>query len=381
MDIFLGYPSEHRSAADEVYGFLDSLGHSVWMDRNALVGGAEWRRERELAQRNAKLMVHLCAEEMMSRPGDVNREIKLTLDLIEDQPLGAMFAIFVRLSDFRLPIELTRFQYIDKFRDDWRVRLKAAVGKREHQLSGTALRQAKGEIVREEPSIHGAAELIEVVDREPPDEASAQYLRYDRDGVYWHWVNAEIAAKALGGYFAAKRAFKEARIDVDDEWSKENSFSWELTTEEFFLYGNLLSIRFYTYDYFGGVHPNHYVETLNFAGTEQGQIQIRALLGEDFSKARRLISYCERVVVASFEEEEGPTEFHLLDKDDEDQTWEALAQFNLDSRGVTFNFSPYAVMAYAFGTHTVIVPWETMQSFLDANGQTIAEQFTSSNKS
>jgi len=330
MDIFLGYPSEYRSAADEVYGFLRSLGHSVWMDTNALVGGAEWRRERELAQRNAKFIVHLCAEEMMSRPGDVNREIKLTLDLIEDQPLGALFAVFVRLSDFRLPIELTRLQYIDKFRDDWRIRLQAAAGKREQQLSGAAQRQAKGEIVRKAPSTHGDAELIEVVDSEPPDEASAQYLRYERDGVYWRWVNSEIAVKALGGYFAAKRAFKEARIDVDDEWAKERSFSWELTTEEFFLSGNLLSIRFYTYDYFGGAHPNHYVETLNFAGPEVGQLRIRELLGDDFNKARRLIGYCERVVVASFADEEGPTEFHLLDKDDKDQIWHALGSGLID---------------------------------------------------
>jgi hypothetical protein len=377
MDIFLGYPSEHRSVADEVYRFLGSLGHHVWMDTNALVGGAEWRRERELAQRNAKLIIHLCAEEMMSRPGDVNREIKLTLDLIEDQPLGALFAVFVRLSEFRLPIELTRFQYIDKFRDDWRLRLEAAVRKREQQLVVLPSRQAKGEVVRKAPAIHGEAELIEVVDNEPPDEASAQYLRYDHDGVYWQWVNSEIAAKALSGYLTAKRAFKHARIDADPEWIRDRSFSWELTTEEFFLTGQMLSVRFYTYEYLGGAHPNHYVETLNFAGPEHGQLQIRALLDGDFKRVRRLIDYCERVVVASFVGEEGPTDFHMLNKDDEDRVWQALGQFNLDSRGVTFNFSPYVVMAYAFGTQTVIVPWQTMQGFLGVNGQTLVEQFTS----
>lgn len=377
MDIFLGYPSEGRSAADEVYGYLDSLGHSVWMDKNALVGGAEWRRERELAQRNAKLIIHLCAEEMMSRSGDVNREIKLTLDLIEDQPLGALFSVFIRLSDFRLPIELTRFQYIDKFRDDWRLRLKAAVVARERQLSGPHARQAKGEIVREAPAIHSEAELIEVVDRVPPDETSTQYLRYDRDGVYWQWINSEIAAKALGGYFSAKRSVKNARIDVDPEWARDLLFSWELTTEEFFLSGQLLSLRFYTYAYLGGAHPNHYIETLNFAGPEHGQLQIRALIGDDFKNARRLIEYCERVVDAAFTGEESPMGFHLLSKDDEEQVWQALEQFNLDSRGVTFNFSPYVVMAYAFGTQIVVIPWGTMYAFLNENGNIIAEQFTS----
>jgi hypothetical protein len=381
MNIFLGYPSEHRSAADEVYSFLVSLGHPVWMDRTALVGGTDWRRERELAQRRADFVVHLCAEEMMSRPGDVNREIKLTLDLTEDQPLGALFAVFVRLSNFRLPIELTRFQYIDKFRDDWQGRLETAVHTRSNQLSDPGLRRAQGETMREASPIHGDAEFIEVVDNVPPDEASAQYLRYDRAGVYWQWINSEIAAKALGGYFDAKRAFKEARTDVDPEWTKDRSFSWELTTEEFFLSGQLLSVRFYTYDYLGGAHPNHRVESLNFIGPESGLLDIRELLGDDFDNARRLIDYCERVVVASFADEESPADFHLLDKNDEERVWQALEQFNLDSRGVTFNFSPYVVMAYAFGTQTVIVPWSTMQSFLDGAGQTIAGRFTSPNAS
>lgn len=373
MDIFLGYPSEHRLAAEEVYSFLQSLGHSVWMDTSALIGGVEWRREREAAQRRAKLIIHLCAEEMMSRSGDVNREIKLTLDLIEEQPLGALFSIFVRLSDFHLPVELVRFQYIDKFRDDWRRRLEATIQFREQQLhdEGSGVTK-KGEVIRETPAMQGAAELIEIADNEPPDEASARYLRYSKEGIYWEWINSEIAAKALSGYFDAKRAFKIARTDVDPEWLKDQSFSWEMNTEEFYLNGNTLSLRFYTYDYLGGAHPNHYIETFNFVGPEHGKLDVRTLLGNDFGNARRVIDYCERVVLASFEDDDRPEEFHLLNKNDEEEVWHALSQFNLDSKGITFNFSPYVVMAYVFGAQIVIVPWETMRNFLGTAGEELA---------
>jgi hypothetical protein len=78
------------------------------------------------------------------------------------------------------------------------------------------------------------------------------------------------------------------------------------------------------------------------------------------------------VVLASFEDDDGPEEFHSLNKNDEEEVWQALSQFNLDSKGVTFNFSPYVVMAYAFGAHMVIVPWETMQSFLGTAGEELA---------
>lgn len=379
MEIFLGYPSEYRSVADEVYGFLTSLGHAVWQDTNALVGGVEWRREREIGQRNAQMIIHLCAEEMMSRAGDVNREIKLTLDLIEDQPLGALFAVFVRVNEFRLPVELTRFQYIDKFRDDWKFRLEAAVQKRQQQLARPSAKPTKGEVTREAPAIHGQAELIEVLDSDPPNEASAKYLRYDRSAIYWQWINGEIAAKALRGYFGAKKHFADTKSDDDSEPSDDHSYFWGVTTEEFFLQGQMLSLRFYTYYYFGGAHPNHYVETLNFLGPGQGALGIRELLDNDNKRARRLIDYCERVVSASFDEEESPMEFHLLDKNDEEQVWSALEEFNFDSKGMTFNFSPYVVMGYAFGTQTVIVPWVTMHGFLGDDWQLLSNQFTSTN--
>src|SRR5690606_15088613 len=102
-----------------------------------------------------------------------------------------------------------------------------------------------------------------------PDEASAQYLRYDREGIYWTYVNAAIAKKVLRSYFGIRRLFKDEREHGTDEWMRDRSMSWEMTTEEFFSAGEIISVRFYTYEYLGGAHPNHYVETMNFLGSDR----------------------------------------------------------------------------------------------------------------
>jgi hypothetical protein len=135
LKIFLGYPSEHGKAAEEIYRFLVSRGDEVWFDKKSLVAGTDWDKEREKGQHDAELVVHLCSSAILKRVGVVNREIRQTLRLVEDQPLGALYVIPIRLEPIKLPVELTRFQYIE-FDDEWKERLSEGVEKRRAQLSG-----------------------------------------------------------------------------------------------------------------------------------------------------------------------------------------------------------------------------------------------------
>ena len=130
MKIFLGYASEHTEAAREIYGFLKSINDDVWFDKESLVGGDDWDRERAAAQQKADFVIHVISSEVFARAGVVNREIKQTLKLVEDQPIGASYVVFMRLDDLRMPAELIRFQYIDHFKDAWRDQLAQAVASR-----------------------------------------------------------------------------------------------------------------------------------------------------------------------------------------------------------------------------------------------------------
>lgn len=371
MKVFLGYASEHTGTAREIYGFLKSITDDVWFDKESLVGGDDWDRERAAAQQKADFVVHLISSEIFARPGVVNREIKQTLKLVEDQPIGASYVVFMRLDDLRMPAELIRFQYIDHFKDAWRDQLAQAVAKRAAQLGGVVAKLAPETTttVTEKGQTLGGAKQIARVESGVTTEffiVSSDHIQYPPDGVYWDFVNARLASEALGGFVGAIADFKQ--LDDDDKrrikeynWPHE----WGFTMQEFFRRADFLSVRSSIYWYGGGAHPNHAITTLNFLGPDYGLCTIRDLLGGDDDKAFRLVGYCKKVLLAMFDGE-GLEDFINQSFDDRQYTWNLAAQYNFDDRGLTINFSPYDVLPYAFGSHEVFVPWRFAETILDA---------------
>ena len=105
MNIFLGYPSERQAEARTVWEFLRSLGLSVWFDKENVLAGQEWRPAREQAQDAANLVIHVVSPEVLARPGEVQRELKRTLDLAEAQPFGSLYLIPLLVGDIAVPVE------------------------------------------------------------------------------------------------------------------------------------------------------------------------------------------------------------------------------------------------------------------------------------
>lgn len=62
---------------------------------------------------------------------------------------------------------------------------------------------------------------------------------------------------------------------------------------------------------------------------------------------------------------EGLEDFITLSFEDRKYTWNLASQFNFDERGLTFNFSPYDVLPYAFASHEVFVHWRFVDAMLD----------------
>lgn len=352
MKIFLGYPSEHPEVAKQVLSFLTDLGHDVWFDKKSLVAGTEWDRERQEGQQQAQLVIHIYSDEISKRPGVVHREIRQSLKLVDDQPLGSLYIITIRLDRVRLPVELTRFQYVD-FADGWKVRLAEALAKREAQLTqnvGTGSKQS----VTEERAVSGY-EKIKFEELAPEYECRGEYLQYADEGAYWTYVNGAIASHALGDYFGTLNHFKRFYWPPTND---DRKHEWSITMEEFFRSGDLLSVRSYSYvGVAGAAHPNHYIRTINFFGRDGGSMPIEQLLGRSREQAIRIINYCEGVVDATLRGEVGQVSFYEESKANEEATWRALQHYGFDKKGLTFNFSPYAVLPYALGSHEVLVPW------------------------
>ncbi len=373
MKIFLGYPSEHESTAWEIYNFLTSAGHNVWFDKMSLIAGTDWNKERDKGQREAELVVHLCSDAILKRAGVVNREIRQTLRLVEDQPLGSLYVIPIRLEPIKMPVELTRFQYFD-FGDDWKERLSESVKKRLDQLSGEVLETSETPEITEEKPLPGL-QKVEFEDVTDAYECRGEYLRYNEEGLYWTLVNGALAAESLKSFYDARHDFKTLFEDNDITDEDGLKHEWSVSAEEIFRAGDMVATRFYTYiSYAGAAHPNHYITTMNFLGEDSGTATIEQLLGHSVEDAHRVLTYCEKVIIAEFEGELEKDSFFEGYKETDELVWKLLGQFNFDRQGMTFNFSPYDVLPYVFGSHEIHVPWSFIEPMLSDDYQALVEK-------
>ncbi|WP_158008311.1 TIR domain-containing protein [Methyloceanibacter methanicus] len=374
MKIFLGYPAEHENIAREVFGLLTAKGDDVWFDKERLVPGMDWDAERDKGQREADLAIHLCSDAIWERRGVVNREIRQSLRLAEDQPFGARYIIPIRIGSFNLPVELTRFQYFD-FGDGWEEQLSSGVEKRREQISVGAPERSRQAVTAGRS--HEGLRKVEFENITEDHDCRGEYLNYENEGLYWTYLNGAIAALVLEGYFSALSDFKRLYPDNMGEDSGERKHEWSIRSEEFFRFGDMLSVRFYSYIGLAhAAHPSHYITTLNFFGEDAGSISIQELLGHSPDNARRVIRYCEKVIIAEFEDEIGQDSFFGGYADDEDALWKLLSQFGFDTRGLTFNFSPYDVLPYVLGSHEVLVSWRFMEDLIDADYRDILNRLS-----
>ncbi|WP_428429459.1 TIR domain-containing protein [Pararhizobium sp.] len=355
MKVFVGYASEDRSAAEEVVGFLKTLGLDVWFDRSSLVAGDDWDAERLAAQRDADIIIHMCSDKILTRPGVVNREIRETLRLAEDKPFGSNFAIFIRLGEVRLPATFLRYHYID-FEGDWQQALATAVGKKAGSLQmdsapATPYKRDSVNVLE-----RFSKRLIE--EKEKTYELSVEYLVYGSGDTYWRMINSHIESKALEEYYSFKSAIPSLSGNSDEEWFRAAEF--QLRTEEFYCSSGFVSLRYSMYWDMGGAHGNFRTATSNFFGLDHGKFTIKDALHNDEEKAKKLLSYCMKVVGAGLGDEDVDW---LVDKDNSEEAWRVLDNFNFDNRGVTFNFSPYDLLAYAYGDHEVNIPWQVALNF------------------
>jgi hypothetical protein len=373
LRIFLGYPSEHEKVAWEIYEFLKSAGDDIWFDKKSLVAGTDWDKERDKGQREAELVVHLCSEAILKRAGVVNREIRQTLRLVEDQPLGALYVIPIRLDSIKMPVELTRFQYFN-FGDDWKERLSEGVEKRRVQLSGDAPEPPNDTVIEEQSS--KGSQKIEFENVTKSYECRGEYLRYAEDGLYWTYVNGAITSEVLEGFYAARSDFKRLFVENSEETGGDGrKDEWSVSTEEFFRSRDMLSLRFYSYVGFArAAHPNHYVTTLNFFGEDAGSLEIERLFGHSSESAQKVIAYCEKVILAEFGGEIDKESFFEGYKENANDLWKLLGQFNFDKKGLTFNFSPYDVLPFVFGSHEVHVPWRFLDDLISEDYNDIIEK-------
>ena len=117
--VFLSSIREDTFRVRPIYKALKAQGFEVWMDKEDLMPGQQWRPEISRAIQNADIFLSFLSEEseikqMQRKRAHISYDLEFVLELNE----GMKPVIPVRLDAVQLPLPLLKHQSVDFFSPD-----------------------------------------------------------------------------------------------------------------------------------------------------------------------------------------------------------------------------------------------------------------------
>ena len=336
-------PNERETVARGVYAFVNSLGIEIWFDREALIAGQDWDREIAKAQDKADLTLLVCSAEVVNRRGVIQSEIRRALRHCEEFPLGSVCLIPIRVEEIALPDELSRYQWINYFRDDWQFQLARSL-----ELAFTqagldppiALTEfLRIQAIQKQISLQSIKALSERFERE------LNYFVFQKDGPFWRFVNSEMESIAIGGFL--KSQFDAQRFPL----LPDRSGNWSLRAEFYFDEGELVSIKFFEYANYGGAHPTRGIHGRNYDGSAGGALSLPDIFSQKDAVFEYLKDYCEqdvnRQLLALGEEQTYSLANYV--KESFLSRWKIFLQWNFAKDGLSIAFGQFSELPFVMG--------------------------------
>jgi CheY-like chemotaxis protein len=127
LKVFISYAREDELSARRIRKFLIRNGVTAWLDAEDLIPGQEWEAEIRRALRGSHLVLVCLSNKSITKRGYVQKEIRLALDLADEEPHGSIFAVPLRLEECAVPEPLTKWQWLDFFKSDSEAKLLNAL--------------------------------------------------------------------------------------------------------------------------------------------------------------------------------------------------------------------------------------------------------------
>jgi serine/threonine protein kinase len=115
--VFLCHSSSDKPAVRALYNRLKSEGADPWLDEKNLLPGQEWESVIPKAVRNSDIVIVCISRDSISKRGFVQKEIRIALDVADEQPEDSIFIIPLRLEACDVPERLRKWQWINFFEE------------------------------------------------------------------------------------------------------------------------------------------------------------------------------------------------------------------------------------------------------------------------
>jgi TIR domain len=115
--VFLCHSSGDKEHVRRLYRQLCRDGVCCWFDEEDLRPGQDWEREINRAIRASRYVLACLSAASISKAGFVQKELRKALDVADEQPEGSTFLIPVRLEECEIPDRLSKWQWVDLYRE------------------------------------------------------------------------------------------------------------------------------------------------------------------------------------------------------------------------------------------------------------------------
>jgi tetratricopeptide (TPR) repeat protein len=115
--VFLCHASRDNERVRQLAHQLMADGIDCWLDEERLLPGQDWEYEINRAISKSKFVLACLSRNSVTKAGYVQKELKTVLDAADRQPEGVAFLIPVRLEECDVPQRLSRWQWVDLFKE------------------------------------------------------------------------------------------------------------------------------------------------------------------------------------------------------------------------------------------------------------------------
>jgi hypothetical protein len=134
LKIFLCHASGDKEEVRKLFRSLSDDGFAPWLDEECLIAGQDWDAEIRKAVKESHVVIVCLSAASTTKAGYVQKEIRLALDVSDEQPEGTIFVIPLRLEDCVVPERLSKWHWVDIFAPNGYRQLARALGARSAML-------------------------------------------------------------------------------------------------------------------------------------------------------------------------------------------------------------------------------------------------------
>lgn len=137
LKVFLCHAHVDKDAAKQLYDRLIRDGVDAWLDKEKLLGGANWEFEIRKAVRECDIFLVCVSEQFtqrLRRKNFAQTEVGIALNEAELKPKEQIYIVPVRLENCAVPKSLQRWHWVDLFESDGYERLIRSLNKRIEEL-------------------------------------------------------------------------------------------------------------------------------------------------------------------------------------------------------------------------------------------------------